>query len=871
MSFKYLASLIVVSLFYTTAQAQCPTMTNYDTKNNQSNKCPGGAQGPSIDPDFTGGPYEAIPGSSKDGNLLFEWSTNQTITPAIQSYFTDTTISDDAGPAGTLTFNGSGYESKYCLYSSTFSMPNTANVTVFFVDPIEDTAMYSCSYSVVNTNPSTLAQPTITTQPTIQHACVGYPASFSVAATAANGGGLTYQWRKDGTNISGATSTTYSISSVSASDVGRYSCIVFESGEGIILSDEVPLTIDSGIVWAGSTDNDWATSTNWVGNSVPTSSDNIYIDGVTNNPQVTSGTVSCRCMTLGSSADITVDGGTLAISGTIKTNGGTITADNGSITLNGSTLVQTIPDTVFANDSIRNLTINNALGVTLDDTVNITGVLTPTSGTLTTNNMLRIISNSEGSGYVMSGSNGGGYIADSVIVERYIPGGTRAYRFFTHPFNSGIPLSQVIDDVDITGKGGVDSGFTYTKGKNNSAYWFNPATADTATSGSNSGWEAYTSTDDMWEQYQMMRLFVRGAKGEGLQGANYTPSATTIDLIGNINQGDQTITMTKGANSPYVIAGNPFPSSIQMNALTVGTDISSNFTVWDVNQGARGGYTSVPFATSYIMPPFGSFVVTVTSNTDNDIVIEEADKVNATPQSVFKTTASLGYNVQLRLHDSSTFWDRILLIYDNSAMSVEDKKDAVKLYNPGLDFYTMSTDQTRLSIDSRPYTDKDTLQLGLIAYNRYTEYTMEVPDFDVPNGVKLYFLDRYLNKLEEMKPGYEYTFDVTADSNSQGNDRFAIVSSGVPANSIQSIEIAESMVQLVPNPAFNGDVKISYKDIDGAGSVNLISVSGRVLQTVDIEGGTGSVVLSVENIPSGVYIVEVKGNNTRYTTKLVKQ
>ncbi|MCX6155853.1 MAG: immunoglobulin domain-containing protein [Candidatus Kapabacteria bacterium] len=63
----------------------------------------------------------------------------------------------------------------------------------------------------------------IGTQPVAAAGCTGQPTSFSVVA---NGSNLTYQWRKGGTNINGATSSSYPISSVAASDAGSYDCLV---------------------------------------------------------------------------------------------------------------------------------------------------------------------------------------------------------------------------------------------------------------------------------------------------------------------------------------------------------------------------------------------------------------------------------------------------------------------------------------------------------------------------------------------------------------------------------------------------------------------------------------------------------------------
>jgi hypothetical protein len=61
--------------------------------------------------------------------------------------------------------------------------------------------------------------PAITSQPQSTSAEVGF--SFSLSATA-SGNGLTYQWFKNGTAISGATSATYSVTYAATTDAGSY-------------------------------------------------------------------------------------------------------------------------------------------------------------------------------------------------------------------------------------------------------------------------------------------------------------------------------------------------------------------------------------------------------------------------------------------------------------------------------------------------------------------------------------------------------------------------------------------------------------------------------------------------------------------------
>lgn len=59
----------------------------------------------------------------------------------------------------------------------------------------------------------------LTARPVSLHVETGSPATFSVTAS---GSGLAYQWLKNGTNVPGATSSTYTIASAQAGDVGTY-------------------------------------------------------------------------------------------------------------------------------------------------------------------------------------------------------------------------------------------------------------------------------------------------------------------------------------------------------------------------------------------------------------------------------------------------------------------------------------------------------------------------------------------------------------------------------------------------------------------------------------------------------------------------
>jgi hypothetical protein len=87
--------------------------------------------------------------------------------------------------------------------------------------------------------------PTITSQPQSVTTNAGTQVTFSV--TASGTAPLTYQWRKDGTNLGNATSASFTINSAQAGDAGKYSVVITNSA-GSVTSADASLTITAASV-----------------------------------------------------------------------------------------------------------------------------------------------------------------------------------------------------------------------------------------------------------------------------------------------------------------------------------------------------------------------------------------------------------------------------------------------------------------------------------------------------------------------------------------------------------------------------------------------------------------------------------------------
>jgi len=97
-----------------------------------------------------------------------------------------------------------------------------------------------CLCCLLNVTSLAVPPPVITVQPLSQTVLIGDSVTFEVRAT--SGTKLSYEWRKEGVAIAGATDERYTIAAVSPSHAGNYSVKVVNAG-GYVISSNATLTV----------------------------------------------------------------------------------------------------------------------------------------------------------------------------------------------------------------------------------------------------------------------------------------------------------------------------------------------------------------------------------------------------------------------------------------------------------------------------------------------------------------------------------------------------------------------------------------------------------------------------------------------------
>ncbi len=161
--------------------------------------------------------------------------------PACNNASVTLTATADGLPIPTLQWRRNGVP---LSNGGNISGVTTGSLTI---NPVHftDQATYDCvatnSCGPVASNPAdltVLGQISITQQPLSQAVPLGQPVTLTVVANNA----VLYQWYKDSQLLNGETTSTYQISSFSASDVGFYNCLT-SSNCSLLRSDDAQLTI----------------------------------------------------------------------------------------------------------------------------------------------------------------------------------------------------------------------------------------------------------------------------------------------------------------------------------------------------------------------------------------------------------------------------------------------------------------------------------------------------------------------------------------------------------------------------------------------------------------------------------------------------
>jgi hypothetical protein len=657
---------------------------------------------------------------------------------------------------------------------------------------------------------------TINNHPQPTTICAGNNAVFTISASGYN---LTYQWQEDGVNISdggiysGSTTSTLTLTNPGIIKNGKvYRCVVSTScGASPVNSSTALLTIITGMTWTGVVSNDWNTSGNWSCGIIPTSVFSVQIPNVANKPVISSGlTGTVNNITIEPGSLLTVSGNTLQISGVISNNG-TFDATDGTILMNGSA-AQTIGTSVFSSNTIRNLTISNAAGVSLLGPLNVTGIVNVQNGNLASDGFLTLASSASGTALI--DGTGAGTLTGNVTMQRYLPSAF-GYKYVSSPFQAST-VNEFGDDLNLASS--FPTFYMYDEGS------------------TTSGWATYVTTTDPLNPL------------EGY-AANFGSSATPFiaDITGSVNNGALSATLYNHNNTftqGFNLVGNPYPSPIDWDAASGWTKTNIDNALYYFKASTTdeyggtystyiNGISSDGLATAIIpsMQGFfihvsdGSYPVTGTLGLNNSVRITDFTHP-------FLKSEKNGQFPLIRLGanfaDVINSTDPMVIYFDEKAREGFDSYlDALKLMNTDYyipNLYAWGADGTKLSIDALPE-KQDTLciiPLGLKTFIdgyivfRIINISEELPDMkinisDMVAGIKNDLLNN--NEYKVYLEAGEYKDRFFLNISEKGSE----IPDTTSNNNLFSVYTSYGVIKVYVNTEKTGSGLLSIYNLAGQG------------------------------------------------------
>ncbi len=766
------------------------------------------------------------------------------------------------------------------IWSSSNATIATTNATTGITNVISNGTV-TISYTLNNCTATTPLIVSATPTASITSAtnpCVN--SSSNIVFSGTSGATITYNI-DGGSNLTQTlTGGTYSVNSGIITSAHTYNLVAVNDAFCSAILNTAATITPVPMQWVGGTaglETEWNEANNWTCGRAPDSTSDVTIpSGINYLPVIAAGqTKTIKSLTIDNGAMISTSASSvLNIKRDITING-RITG-NGTTRLNGNA-VQNISGTGY----IDNLQLANSTGAVINTGSKLTIIkaLTISQGTFNTNDSLTLASDSVATARVGELTTGTSIIG-KIKIQQYIPGGYRRYRFFSHPFNSAISLSQVQRYIDITGLGGASNGFTTTGSNAASAYRLDPYTSN-STMGYDPGWKPFTKINNLaadtnkLQPHQGIRLFMRGSKGEGLGFTfHYTPSPATITMTGVINQGTQLVTLAKGIDTTqdYNMVGNPYPSPVDIgtvmyNAKQEGKIRGSAFYVWNPTMGSGGQYMAIPIGSSapipYSIQALTAFQVRAAYDSAQ-IQFNENNKTQGASSSLFKPADDI---LSFKIYDTNYhLYDMLQIKYNATATDEEDREyDAAKPTGIDFGFYSLSASMRKLAIDTRPYSTQKPTLLGV--HSAYEQaYIITADNVPSTGDSPLYLHDKLLSKFILLQQGTEYRFTISKDKATQGDDRFELTAQPQPIASGHNITVA-----LAPNPATD-EVNLSYNiTAPGNVSINLIDMWGVNVYHKETTKNSSIETIPLSDLASGIYIVEVRSGTEISQHKLVKE
>ncbi len=467
----------------------------------------------------------------------------------------------------------------------------------------------------------------------------------------------------------------------------------------------------------------------------------------------------------------------------------------------------------------------------------------------------------------------------------------RSYRTVAFPLKNGLNLSQITDNLAISGQASganrdsINTTCSYCVA---SCYrWDEPT----------SSWVAYVSGDNpnIVPLGQGILLFFRGMSTNGLGDPMASADPGVVDIKGQINTGATTVNLSfsgSGLLKGYNLVGNPFPSNIDFTLLTrnsvankflIFDPQAKNYNIWDKSTGtlSRSGtndFVNGTAANSSIIEAGASFFAIATAS-NASIKFDEADKTDLVPNTTafkmapeklncnqLKVKIAYENNVKPYLDENLIEWDAL---YENVKADF-DEYDMNKLYGGYLGIGSVNSKDEWMGVDRRPFTQSQIQSIPLkIKTIDKTSHVFTYRTCPVDTQYKVKLVDKLLKKEYPVKDSGSYIFSVAATDSIKEN-RFDLVIERLfdpqfadvedLQNKKDAVGDLQSKLNVYPVPVTGGVMNLHGFESNAIKQIIITDMQGQIVFDIQSSKAViGSKVTLPSSIKTGMYMVKLKG------------
>ncbi len=476
----------------------------------------------------------------------------------------------------------------------------------------------------------------------------------------------------------------------------------------------------------------------------------------------------------------------------------------------------------------------------------------------------------------------------------------RSYRTVAFPLKNGLNLSQITDNLAISGnasganRDSINTSCSYCV---SSCYrWDEPT----------SNWVAYVSGDNpnIVPLGQGILLFFRGMALNGLGDPMASANAGSVDIKGQINTGATTVNLSfsgSGSLKGYNLVGNPFPANIDFTLLTR-TNVSNkflifdpqakNYNIWDkstgtLNRSGTNAFVNGAVANSSVIEAGASFFAIATGS-GSKILFDETDKVDIEPNTTaFKELPEKLSCNQLKVkisyeNDAKPYLDENMIEWDAKYENVKldfDEYDLNKLYGGYVGIGTLNSKDEWMGVDRRPFTQNQiqSIPLKIKTIDKVAHrFSYKTCPTDTQYKVKL--VDKLLNKEYSVKDSGFYTFDVAATDSLKDN-RFDLVIERLFDPELMDVKDIKDIkgttdeigsYSIYPVPVTGGVLNIHGIENNPIKELKVIDLQGQVVLNLKSNSDKiGNKINLPNTIKSGLYLIKILGRSGEFNQKVL--